>query len=92
MQGVGVSGVANNILFCEDGENVLAMSTLVKARWTLHVETALAALHHKRTHTLICLEQIGGRYYVTEGDLDCLLWRSVGEAQDGTNVEAKLND
>ena len=29
---------------------------------------------------------------VTEGDLDCLLRRIVGETRDGTIVEAKLND
>ena len=30
VQGVGTSGVAGNIHFCEDGKNVLAMSTIVK--------------------------------------------------------------
>ena len=92
MQGVEVSGVVKNIYFCEDGEHALAMSTLVKTEWTLHVETSSTGVHHEITYTLICLEQIRGRYYVTEGNLDCCLWKSVGEAQDGNSVEVELND
>ena len=57
----------------------------------LHVETVLATLHHETTHTLICLERTHGRYYVTKGDLDCLLWRSVGEVEEGNSVELKLD-
>ena len=68
------------------------MSTLAKAGWNLCVENALASLHHERPHTLIILEQIRDRFYVTEGDLDRLLCRSVGKAQDGTNAGVELND
>ena len=44
VQGVGASGVVNDIQFCKNGDNVLAMSTLVKAGWTLHVEAVSAAI------------------------------------------------
>ena len=57
------------------------------------METASAGFHHETTHTLICMEQIyRSRYYVTEGDLDCLLWRSVREVQEGNSVGLELND
>ena len=89
---MGVSGVVNDIYFYEDGENVLAMNKLVEAGWTLHVETASAGLHHETTHTLIFLEQIRGRYYVTERDLDYLSWTSVQEVQEENSVELELDD
>ena len=39
VQGVGSSAVVNNINFCEDGENVLAMGSLIQdgaLEWELH--------------------------------------------------------
>ena len=71
VQGVGSSEVVNNIHFCKDGENVLAMRALVKTGWSLHVGAILVGLHHDTTHNLICLKQIR--------DLDCLLWRILGK-------------
>ena len=48
----------------------------------------MVKLYHDVTHTLIQLEQIRGRYYVTERGLDCLLLRGI----EGIDVEKELHD
>ena len=49
VQGVGSSGVVNNIHFCEAGENVLAMSSLVQAGWSMRMGIESTQLYHNLT-------------------------------------------
>ena len=71
VQGVGTSGAAENIHFCDDGEIVLAMSTLVELEWSIQLATTSAKLYHSDTYTLVGTSLMHGRYYVTEHDLSC---------------------
>ena len=65
MQGIGTSGAAGNKHFCEDGENALAMSTLVELGWSIQLATTSAELYHSDTHTFVCASLVHGKYYVT---------------------------
>ena len=72
VQGVGASGVARNIHFCENGENDLAMHTLVELGWSIQLATTSAELYHSDIYTVVRTSLMHGRYYVTKHDLSCL--------------------
>ena len=91
-QGVGSSGVVNDIHFCETGENVLAMSSLGQAGWSMRMEIESIQLCHDLTGTLVLLQLIHGKYYVNEQDLDWLLLRDVAVVGEGIDREQELSD
>ena len=59
----------NNIHFCENGVNVLVVSAFVQAGWSMRVELASTEPYHDSTHTSVRLQQIRGKYYVDEQNI-----------------------